>query len=220
MEVKDMVGMMSTGALLALGIVFVLDKLNGDDPVEPQMATLQAQVQQQPLIAPIAQQPQAMPVVQQVPQAAPVEEVTSADVNLLGQQTAAQISRIVAVSAQGLNAADVLTEEQKEIIKFFERTARQMNQQDKMAANGHIQFSNMAVRGLNVRYFYRVPQEYSEVNSALLLSREQAKLRGTLCENDAIRTLLSEYGFNYAYTYVSSDSRQLGKISADARVCT
>lgn len=220
MEVKDMVGMMSTGAIIALGIVFVLDKLNSADPVETQIATLQAPVQQQPIIAPIVQQPQATPVVQQVTQTAPIEEqVTSADVNLLGQNTAAQISRIVSASAQGLNTDDAMTDEQKEIVKFFERTARQMNQQDKMAANGHIQFSNMAVRGLQVRYFYRVPQDYGDVNSAALLSREQAKLRRTLCENDAIRTLLSEYGFAYTYTYVSSDSRQLGRISADARVC-
>lgn len=207
MEVKDMVGMMSTGALLALGVVFVLDKLNGPDPVAPQVVSFQAPVQQQ---APVAQPAQ---------QAAVAETVTSADVNLLGQSTAAQIGRIVALSQQGLNQTNELTAEQKEIVKFFECTARQMNQQDKMAANGHIQFSNMAVRGLNVRYFYRVPQDYAEVNSTALLNSQQVQVRRTLCDNTAIRTLLSDYGFAYTYTYVSGDSRQLGQISADARIC-
>ena len=118
-----------------------------------------------------------------------------------------------------MNQTDELSIEQQEIVKFFERTARQMNQQDKMASNGHIQFSNMAVRGLNVRYFYRVPQDYVEVNSTALLNSQQAKVRRTLCENTAIRTLLSDYDFAYTYTYVSEDSRQLGQISADARIC-
>jgi hypothetical protein len=45
MEVKDMVGMMSTEALLALCVVFVLDKLNGPDPVAPQVVSFQARVQ-------------------------------------------------------------------------------------------------------------------------------------------------------------------------------
>lgn len=202
--------MMSTGALLALGIVFVLDKLSGPDPVAPQFVTVQAPAQQQAQIAPVAQ-----PVQQTIP----VETVTRTDMNLLGQTTAAQIGRIVAVSQQGLGATDELSAEQKEIVKFFERTARQMNQQDKMAANGHIQFSNMAVRGLNVRYFYRVPQNFDEVNSAALLQSQQSKVRRTLCDNTAIRTLLSDFGFAYTYTYVSDDSRQLGQISADARVC-
>ena len=90
MEVKDMVGMMSTGALLALGIVFVLDKLNGTDPAAPQIQTLQAPMQQQPQVAVVAQ-----PMQQQ----AVVETVTSADINLLGQT----LRRRLAVSLRYLS---------------------------------------------------------------------------------------------------------------------
>lgn len=210
MEVKDMVGMMSTGALLALGIVFVVDKLSGSDPVAPQMAFVQA---------PAAQQPQNEPERQIVEPATGSQTVTSADINLLGQTTAEQIGRIVAISQRGLGRTEELTPEQEEIVTFFERTARQMNQQDKTASNGHIQFSNMAVRGLNVRYFYRVPQDYGDVKTAALLNSQQGIVRRTLCDNTAIRTLLSDYGFAYTYTYVSDDSRQIGQISADASVC-
>lgn len=166
------------------------------------------------------QQPQIANAVRPAPQAAPEQTVTSADMNLLGQDTAAQIGQIVAMSQQELDGSSELTPEQMEIIQFFERTAREMNQQDKMAANGHIQFSNMAVRGLNVRYFYRVPEAFSDVNSPELLNSQLAKVRRTLCENTAIRTLLSDYGFGYTYTYISNDSRQLGQISADARTCS
>ena len=202
--------MMSTGALLALGIVFVLDKLSGPDPDVPQVVTLQA---------PVRQQPQIANALRPAPQAAPEQTVTSADMNLLGQNTAAQIGQIVAMSQQGLDGNSELTPEKMEIIQFFERTAREMNQQDKMAANGHIQFRKMAVRGLNVRYFYRVPEAFSDVNSPELFNSQLAKVRRTLCENTAIRTLLSDYGFGYTYTYISNDSRQLGQISADARTC-
>lgn len=209
MEIKDMVGMMSTGALVALGIVFVMDKLDGGDTAEVAAVRMQ---QQEP--APFVQ-----PV---VAQAEPTEEeVTRTNVNLLGQSTAQRLERIVAVSSEGLSQTANLTPEQEEIIKFFERAARDMNQTTHNENDtAFVQFSNMAVQGLNVRYFYRVGQLFGAINKPELFAEQQAVMRNTLCNNDAIRTLLSDYGFEYKYTYISKDSRQLGSLEADADICT
>lgn len=201
MEIKETVGMMSTGALVALGIVFVMDKLD----TKNEMQTAAAQIEQPAPVTPTA------PV---------AEDVTRTNINLLGQSTAQRLEQIVAFSSEGLSQTETLTPEQKEIISFFERAARDMNQTPQDSEKkAFVQFSNMAVQGLRVRYFYRVGQRFGAVNKKALFSEQKDVMRNTLCNNDAIRTLLSDYGFEYSYTYISSDSRQLGSLEADADIC-
>lgn len=201
MEIKDMVGMMSTGALIAIGVMYLGGQLGGPDEVPVAM------VQQEPRVDDAVD--------------AQSETVTRTDINLLGQSTAQQLQRIVALSADGLSQTPELTPEQQEIVTFFERAAREMNQTtDRSDESAFVQFSNMAVQGLRVRYFYRVGQTFDAVNRNALLTEQQAVMKQTLCGNDAVRTLLTDYGFEYTYTYVSADSRYVGALEADKAACT
>jgi hypothetical protein len=200
MEIKDMVGMMSTGALLAMGVMYLGGKIGGsNDQPQPQTVAVVADQQQ------IEQEP---------------EIVSRTEISNLGQSTAQQLQRIVALSAQGLSQAPDLTPEQQEIVTFFERAARDMNQTaDRSDESSYVQFSNMAVQGLKVRYFYRVGQTYEAVDKVSLFADQQAVMQNALCGNEAVRTLLSEYGFEYTYTYISTDSRHVGALQADKSVC-
>ncbi|MEH6646274.1 hypothetical protein [Sulfitobacter sp.] len=157
MEIKDMVGMMSTGALLAIGVMYLGDKIGGsNDQSEPAAVAVIADQQ------PIDQG---------------TEIVSRTDISHLGQSTAQQLQRIVAISAQGLRQTPDLTPEQQEIVTFFERAARDMNQTaDRSDESSYVQFSNMAVQGLKVRYFYRVGQTYEAVDKVSLFADQQAMM--------------------------------------------
>ena len=185
MSIRDSIGMMSTGALVMLGFMYVF----GDRNPAPQPAT-----------------------------AAPAE-VTRAQSTTTEVAPVTQIEAIVALSQQGIENTEALTDEQLRVIAFFEDTARQLNENQQGRDRSGIYFSNMAVSDLNVQYFYRVPGKFDDVDRVDVLTRQAAMVKDTLCQGEAIQTLMNEYGFAYTYTYTSADFRKVGEVTADASTC-
>ncbi len=195
MNITETVGMMSTGALLTLGVGYFAGVF---DQPQGQLNTAAA-----PAVAAATATP----------------EVTRATTDLNEVSSVNQIEAIVALSENGLNQDKELTDEQREVIAFFEDTARAMNEADRDRDSGAVQFSNMAVSDLKVRYFYTVPVRYNALNVDEIMTAQAALVNQTLCGGDAIRTLMEDYGFEYVYTYVSSDYRMIGAVQANAETC-
>ncbi|MEY1555531.1 hypothetical protein AB3Y40_07835 [Yoonia sp. R2331] len=197
MNITETVGMMSTGALLTIGVGYFMGAFD-------QPAAQQQIAQQQPAA---------------VVQTAPAPQVTRATTDLTEVSPVNQIEAIVALSEQGLSQDQELSDEQREVIAFFEDTARAMNEADRDRTSDTVQFSNMAVSDLKVRYFYTVPARYDALNVDEIMTAQAQLVNETLCQGDAIQTLMQDYGFEYVYTYISSDHRMIGAVQANAATC-
>lgn len=196
MNITETIGMMSTGALLTLGVVYFMQPGGQQVP--------QYVVQQQPV---------------QTVQSQAGAEVTRSTVDLSDVSPVNQIESIVALSEAGIERNQELTPEQKEVIAFFEDTAREMNQTDRVRTGDQVTFSNMAVSDLQVLYFYTVPAAYEALNHDEIMRAQTALVTQTLCQGEAIQTLMQDYGFAYTYTYVSADNRMIGQVNANAATC-
>lgn len=196
MNITETVGMMSTGALLTLGVAYFM----GAFDAPPQVSYVQ--------------QPAAAAV-----QPAATAQVTRASVDLSDVSPVDQIESIVALSEDGLSQDQELSDEQREVIAFFEDTAREMNEADRDRTNDSVQFSNMAVSNLEVRYFYTVPARFDALDVDTIMASQSDLVMQTLCQGDAIKTLMEEYGFKYTYNYISADFRMIGAVQADASTC-
>ncbi len=197
MNITESIGMMSTGALLTLGVAYFMGAFE-QPAYSPQVAAAPATTQSA---------------------AAPAPQVTRATTDLTAVSAVDQIQAIVALSEQGLNQDQELSDEQREVIAFFEDTAREMNEADRDRNSDTVQFSNMAVSDLKVRYFYTVPARYDALNVDEIMSAQASLVTETLCQGDAIQTLMQDYGFEYVYTYISSDQRMIGAVHANAATC-
>ncbi|MBW4984010.1 hypothetical protein KZZ07_15815 [Mameliella sp. CS4] len=207
MNITETIGMISTGALIALGAVYLLD--GGDSPQPgPQPAAVY--------------QPSAPATPARTPDPAPetVTRTKSADlVGLGGADRAERLQRIVALSQQSLSRTVSLTPEQEEAIAFFERLARQHNQSDRTGNDGVLRFSNMAVDSLTVKYFFRLDAPYMALTAPELDEALQQHVSGMLCGSEAVRKLMTDYGFSYEYFYTGSDDRLVKRLAANAGFC-
>jgi len=77
----------------------------------------------------------------------------------------------------------------------------------------------MAGECLMVNDYYRVGDRYAAINRPQLLSQQADLVKRNLCSAEATLTLMQEYGFSYAYTFVSADGRFAGRVEADASTC-
>ena len=191
MTITETIGMMSTGALLAILGIYVY----GPDPVAP------------------------APQIVVAPAAMDGAGVTRGDVDLGAVRPVEQIETIVALSQAGIGMDADLTEEQREVIAFFEDTARKMNEDTQERSETEMYFSNMAVSDLTVRYFYKLPGRYETLNAGSIMASQAQLVKATLCNGAAIQTLMTDYGFVYSYTYLSGDNRKIGEVTADAATC-
>lgn len=198
MNFTETVGMMSTGALIAIGGMYFFGG-NDTPPAQP-VAALQA--------------PAAVTTQEEAP-----AQVTRASTDLTAIDPIQQIERVVALSAGGIEMTAELTDEQRQAISFFEDTAREMNEQSRARSGTDMYFSNMAVADLNVRYFYIVPADYNTIDRTEILVTQADMVKRTLCGGEAIMTLMRDYGFEYTYTYLSADHRKIGEVRASAATC-
>ena len=214
MKVMEVVGMMSTGALLTLGGLYLLaperlGMLAAPTDAAPQTASVQT----------VAPEAAATP--------APAEtvEVTRGTTDLSATatgvaSTADQLRNIVAVSMEPIERTNQLTDEQLEVIAFFERSAREYNQAYDPNLGAALRFSNMAIDRLNVRYFYVIGADYAEMDRDEVIAEQRASVIENICGSSAIRTLMEDYDFRYTYTYLSADNRQVGEIIGNALSCS
>jgi hypothetical protein len=201
MKITEAIGMISTGALLTIG---AMQLFGGQERAS------QAQLAEVPVAAPTA------------PATVTADQVsrTEADLTSTAQpSTADRINQIVALSQQPLTRDQELTPMQREAVAFFERIARQQNQSPRENVGEGLRFSNMAVDQLNVRYFYTVDAPYWQLDRAALLGAQEELVIANLCQSEAIRTLMDDYGFRYDYNYVTVDGRFAGRVSANRGSC-
>jgi len=204
MKIMEVVGMMSTGALLTIGGLYLLapERLmpSGNAPAPAAVAA-----------APAEAEPAAAVTRGQTDLAtASPAAVTS---------TAEQLRSIVAVSMEPLERTSSLSDEQLEVIAFFERSAREYNQAYDPNLGAALRFSNMAIDRLNVRYYYIVGADYDEMDRTAVIEEQRASVVDNICSSPAIRTLMTDYDFRYTYTYLSADHRQVGQITTNALTC-
>lgn len=209
MGLRDTIGMMSTGALITLGVIYVFaPQALPSRGIAPAPVPLESPdalaVTSQPLdVAPQSQPPAVTRTTNDLDQISPI----------------GQIDAIVSMSQAGLQRQQDLSPEQLEVIAFFESTARQMNQTNREKSADQVQFNNMAIDRLRVLYYYTVPARYDELDQNAVMMAQADLVTDTLCNGESIRTLMEDYGFSYTYTYVSSDLRKIGSVQADASIC-
>jgi hypothetical protein len=115
--------------------------------------------------------------------------------------------------------APVLTEEQEQISELLRATARRQNEAKGPSDSGNLQLSNMAVVGLNVRYYYTVSLGYDDVEPGALLADQVAVVVQTACGSSEIKMLMEDYGFDFSYAYTSNDGRLMGKLNVNLASC-
>ncbi|MEO9865259.1 MAG: hypothetical protein ABJO29_07950 [Yoonia sp.] len=113
-----------------------------------------------------------------------------------------------------------LTPEQEQVIEMFRATARRQNENKGAAGDGSLVLNNMAVVGLNVRYYYTVMLPHAALTPEQVMERQQSKVIGAVCGSPEIKILMEDYGFDYTYSYLSEDRRLIGTIDADLETCT
>ncbi|KNG95442.1 hypothetical protein ATO11_02230 [Pseudaestuariivita atlantica] len=132
----------------------------------------------------------------------------------------AQLTQIVAAATQGpLKRTVKLTEEQKQIVAFFERTAREMNEAGGQRLNRDLEFDHLAINGLDVRYYYTVRRNYADLNPQVILAEQRSYINQTVCNDAAVRQLIGTYGFRYSYAYLSAENRLIGRLDATLDNC-
>ncbi len=205
MNIRETIGMLSTGALIALGASHFLGGGNATQPAAQPLAYQSAS-------------PSASAAAGADPET--VTRARSTDLTSLGgAEAAARLQQIVARSQQSLRRTSSLTPEQEEAITFFERLARQHNQSDRSDDGSVLRFSNMAVDQLTVKYFFRIDAPFWSFKPEELDDVLTQHVAGMLCDSEAVRRLMSDYGFSYEYFYVASDDRLVARKEANAGFC-
>lgn len=221
MNLVETVGMMSTGALVMLGGVYLVDHLQGPDtpPATVQIVTAQPPTTQAAGLA--APQPagiaQAPAVAAQQPTAA--IEVTRTRSDLTGSASIGQLESFVSLSLQPRASDAPLTAEQEEIIAFFRRTARDLNSVSEGYSGEYVAFNDMSINRLEIRHFYTVRQSLGEVPVDVLLASQADLVQANICEEPMMRTLMDEHGFRFTYSYISQDNRFIGNVRGDTQSC-
>jgi hypothetical protein len=118
-----------------------------------------------------------------------------------------------------LGRTKALTDEQLEFIAFFERTARELNEGGSQHVGDDLIFDHLAIDALNVKYYYTIDRPFERINPRVLLDEQRELVERTLCADDTLKLLITEYGFNYSYSYLSQDSRLVGRYNANIGHC-
>lgn len=219
MSVMEKVGMVASGAILMLGAVHFLGFGPGQSVLPAAGSGAGEDVSE---LAPVSP-PVASPAVAQ-----PVEVASApAEPAAVAEPTPEQVTRVATdlsgvgpVSAEDGAAAEApLSPLQLQVISYFERSARDLNQSNTAQVGALLQFSNMSIDRLNVQYFYRFGRDYAALDRNALMAIQEALVRDNVCNTPSILTLMEEYGFRYSYTYTSYDHRLVGVIEADASTC-
>ncbi|SMY07557.1 hypothetical protein [Flavimaricola marinus] len=213
MNVIETVGMMSTGALVMLGGVYLLDMVRGPETLPGTAA------QVAPVAAPAAQPVAAQAAASQAQPVAPAVEVTRAQSDMSGAATIGQLESFVALSMRPVTTDIPLTPEQEEIIAYFKRTARDLNSVSDGYAGEYVAFNDMAINRLEIRHFYTVRQNISDIPVAELLESQTALVQANMCDEPMMRTLIDEHGFRFTYSYLSADNRFLGNVHGNTEAC-
>ena len=146
-------------------------------------------------------------------------EVTRQQADPLTLSTISTLQSVVANSQTELSRTDYLSPEQLEVVAFFERSARQLNESVKSERGQLLHFDNMTIDKLNVRYYYTYNSRYDQIDREAALAEQARLVYDNICTDTAIRTVMDEYGLNYTYRYISSDFRHVGEVNGSIESC-
>ena len=123
-------------------------------------------------------------------------EVTRQQADPLTLSTISTLQSVVANSQTELSRTDDLSPEQLEVVAFFERSARQLNESVKSERGQLLHFDNRTIDKLNVRYYYTYNSRYDQIDREAALAEQARLVYDNICTDTAIRTLMDEYGLN------------------------
>jgi hypothetical protein len=210
MKLGEAIGMVAVGAVAAFGATYFISK----DPAPQTPAGI---AEMAPVNESVAQDVVAVALVET---ATDDVQVSRAATNL---DTFAILAEVMSSheneDAASAEAIVVLTPEQEQVIEMFRATARRKNENKGQSDDGSMMLNNMAVVGLNVRYYYTIPMAYRELQPELLLDQQRAQVAQTVCASPEIMILMEDYGFDYTYAYLSQDRRLIGQIDASLETC-
>ncbi|MCF6443435.1 hypothetical protein [Nereida sp. MMG025] len=146
-------------------------------------------------------------------------EVTRQAADPLTLNTISKLNAVVSKAQTPLTRTEDLTDEQLEVIAFFERTAREMNESGQARGGQALRFNNMTIDRLNVRYYYTVGQTFDRISPAAVMAEQDALVHEQICNDASIQTLMRDYGFEYTYRYASQDFRFVGEVKGDLAKC-
>jgi len=225
MNLTEAIGMMSTGALLAIGGYFAYGQLVADPEGAPVQTVWQGAAPDAQSGPQSALRPDVNAVTADVPQGsrigAPSDEQVSRNASdIAGFSTADRLQALASLSLEPASQPEnQLTPEQQEAIHLFERAARDFNQSSSTDRSKAVRFANMAISGLHVKYFYTIAYPFEEIDVAQTMAQQEGFVLATICDAGAIRMLMQDFGFDYSYTFISKDSRMVGKVAGDIRSC-
>lgn len=193
MKILQAAGLVAAGIAFGLGSAFLM---GGDSEAPVQEA--------------------AAPMVEAEPAQA---DVTRQAADPLTLNTISRLNEVVSRSQEPLARTEDLTEEQLEVIAFFERTAREMNESGESRGGQALRFNNMTIDKLNVRYYYTIGNRFDQLSPTAVMAEQDTLVHQQICSDASIQTLMRDYGFKYTYRYASQDYRFVGEIAGDLAKC-
>lgn len=197
----EVVGMISIGAVAAGGMMWLVTQPS-EEATAPAVGF--GATEQTAAFAPAAA-PQAV-------------EVTRAAGTAVQLGAADKIHAIIAQTEDSIQSQDPLTPEQQEVVAFFEKVAR-----DRNAAGGTtgqaVNFDNLTIDRLNVKYYYSTAARYNDLDVPALLDEQKQLVQANICNQESIRTLITEYELEYTYRFISNDFRFIGEVAGDVSAC-
>ncbi|MEJ6398839.1 hypothetical protein [Yoonia sp. 208BN28-4] len=197
----EAVGMISVGAVAAGGMMWFVT-------LPPEEAT----------VTPAAFAPTQQPAVFTADQPAPAIEVTRAAGTAVQLGAADRIHAIIQQTDDSIDSQEPLTPEQQEVVAFFEKIARDRNAQGG-TQDATINFDNLTIERLNVKYYYSTAADYRDVDVPGLMAEQRQLVQSNICNQTSIRTLIAEYDLEYTYRFLSNDFRYIGEVVGDVAAC-
>lgn len=197
----ESVGMLSIGACVAGGAFWLMTL--SDDAVTVAAA---------PVMTPDVQTV-ADPVLTQ-----DVAEVSRAMNTNVALGAADQIHALMSQTEDAMANEIELTPEQREVVAIFESTARTRNAEGS-SSDGRVNFDNLTINDLNVRYYYSTAAHFDALDVQDLLAEQKLLVQDNICNQDSIRTLITEFDVSYTYRFLSADFRYIGEVNGDVTAC-
>ncbi|EET47404.1 hypothetical protein [Thalassobium sp. R2A62] len=139
--------------------------------------------------------------------------MTPAEGDFVTRASSGQIGELSQIAnGRPLSRTENLSPEQMEIMAFFERTARELNANGSQQVGDDLKFDHFAIDQLDVRYFYTVERDYSRINPRLIMQEQQQAIQATVCADETLKLLATDYGFVYSYNYLSLDQRLIDRL--------
>jgi hypothetical protein len=146
-------------------------------------------------------------------------QVTRAVANAVPLGAADRIHAIIAQSEDTIDSVQTLTPEQEEVVAFFEKIARDRNAEGTATPDARISFDNITIDRLTVRYYYTTSDRYEDLDRDALLAEQAVLVHDNICHQESMRRLISEFGVDYNYRFISKDFRFIGEVHGDLENC-